>query len=81
MKKLNCEGWESHDGDHAEPLGAWENERDIQRAAAQLRLVTDRRLGKLTPEWVQKLAAESPAVAQTLARRCDALHTPPLRSR
>lgn len=32
--------------------------RAMQIAAAQLRLVTDRRLGKATPEWVRQLAAE-----------------------
>jgi len=32
----------------------------MQIAAAQLRLVTDRRLGKPTPEWVKELAAERP---------------------
>ena len=36
------------------------DERAIQIAAAQLRLVTDRRLGKKTPEWVKQLAAEKP---------------------
>ncbi|BCW78885.1 hypothetical protein [Arthrobacter sp. NicSoilC5] len=36
------------------------DERAIQIAAAQLRLVTDRRLGKQTPEWVKQLAAEKP---------------------
>ncbi|MEW1950803.1 hypothetical protein AB0280_16310 [Pseudarthrobacter sp902506025] len=30
----------------------------MQIAAAQLRLVTDRRLGKQTPDWVKQLAAE-----------------------
>ncbi|WP_142122249.1 hypothetical protein [Arthrobacter sp. SLBN-122] len=37
-----------------------EDTRAIQIAAAQLRLVTDRRLGKQTPEWVKQLAAEKP---------------------
>ncbi|HEX9086210.1 MAG TPA: hypothetical protein VF867_01630 [Arthrobacter sp.] len=35
-----------------------EDERAFEIAAAQLRLVTDRRLGKVTPEWVKELAAE-----------------------
>ncbi|MBG0738975.1 hypothetical protein IV500_06000 [Paeniglutamicibacter antarcticus] len=35
-----------------------EDERAMEIAAAQLRLVTDRRLGKQTPEWVRALAAE-----------------------
>ncbi len=34
--------------------------RAMQIAAAQLREVTDRRLGKVTPEWVQALAQEQP---------------------
>lgn len=34
--------------------------RAMQIAAAQLRLVTDRRLGKTTPDWVKQLAAEKP---------------------
>ena len=37
-----------------------QDERALQIAAAQLRLVTDRRLGKQTPEWVKQLAAEKP---------------------
>jgi hypothetical protein len=37
-----------------------EDDRAMQVAAAQLRLVTDRRLGKPTPEWVKDLAAEKP---------------------
>jgi hypothetical protein len=32
----------------------------MEIAAAQLRLVTDRRLGKQTPEWVKALADEKP---------------------
>lgn len=36
------------------------DERAVQIAAAKLRLVTDRRLGKVTPEWVKVLAAEKP---------------------
>jgi hypothetical protein len=35
-----------------------QDERAMEIAAAQLRLVTDRRLGKQTPEWVKDLAAE-----------------------
>ena len=42
------------------PLGDWEDERAVQRAAAGLRLVTDRRLGKVSPDWVVRLAAEKP---------------------
>lgn len=34
--------------------------RAVHIAAAQLRLVTDRRLGKQTPDWVKALAAEKP---------------------
>jgi hypothetical protein len=37
-----------------------EDDRAIQIAAAQLRLVTDRRLGKVTPERVKTLAREEP---------------------
>lgn len=33
----------------------------MQIAAARLRLVTDRRLHKPTPEWVKELAAHEPA--------------------
>ncbi|HEY8295687.1 MAG TPA: hypothetical protein VIG41_10140 [Micrococcaceae bacterium] len=33
-------------------------ERGVQIAAARLRLVTDRRLEKATPEWVKSLAAQ-----------------------
>lgn len=36
------------------------NEHAMEIAAAQLRLVTDRRLGKITPEWVMALTAERP---------------------
>jgi hypothetical protein len=35
-------------------------DRGVQIAAAQLRLVTDRRLGQATPEWVKELAQEEP---------------------
>lgn len=34
------------------------DEMDMFIAAAQLRLVTDRRLGKVTPDWVKHLAEE-----------------------
>lgn len=37
-----------------------EDERAVQIAAAQLRIITDRRLGKETPGWVKNLAAEQP---------------------
>ncbi|MCB5274715.1 hypothetical protein BJG92_02252 [Arthrobacter sp. SO5] len=37
-----------------------DDDRAMQIAAAQLREVTDRRLGKVTPEWVQALAQEQP---------------------
>ncbi|MGY2746618.1 hypothetical protein ACQCSU_01420 [Pseudarthrobacter sp. O4] len=46
-----------------EPAGAPdvdEDERAMQIAAAQLRIVTDRRLGKPTPEWVTELASDEP---------------------
>lgn len=35
-------------------------DRGVQIAAAQLRLVTDRRLGQTTPEWIKELAQEEP---------------------
>jgi hypothetical protein len=35
-------------------------DRGVQIAAARLRLVTDRRLGLETPDWVKELAAEKP---------------------
>lgn len=35
-----------------------DDDRAMQIAAAQLREVTDRRLGKVTPEWVKALARE-----------------------
>jgi hypothetical protein len=35
-------------------------DRGVQIAAAQLRLVTDRRLGQTTPEWIKELAREEP---------------------
>jgi hypothetical protein len=53
-------------GAHAAPAGPEseqhfdEDDRAMQIAAAQLRLVTDRRLGKPTPEWVKDLAREEP---------------------
>lgn len=40
-----------------------EDDRAIQIAAAQLRLVTDRKLGKVTPDWVKELAKEDPAAS------------------
>lgn len=42
------------------PSSVDHDKRAMQIAAAQLRLVTDRRLGKTTPEWVKQLAAEKP---------------------
>lgn len=53
----------SRHGAHAAGQGSGEvpdDTRSMQIAAAQLRLVTDRRLGKQTPEWVKQLAAEKP---------------------
>lgn len=38
-----------------------DDDRAMQIASAQLREVTDRRLGKVTPEWVTALAQELPA--------------------
>lgn len=35
-------------------------DRGVQIAAAQLRLVTDRRLGIVTPQWIEALAQEDP---------------------
>lgn len=35
-------------------------DRGVQIAAAQLRLVTDRRLGQTTPEWIKELAQKEP---------------------
>ena len=49
---------ESLEGKLAESVD--HDKRAMQIAAAQLRLVTDRRLGKKTPEWVKRLAAEKP---------------------
>lgn len=46
------------DVEHRQPVD--HDRRAMQIAAAQLRLVTDRRLGKQTPEWVKQLAAEKP---------------------
>lgn len=34
--------------------------RGVQRAAAALRIATDRRLGETTPPWIHDLAAEKP---------------------
>ncbi|MGO4228909.1 hypothetical protein AB4Y72_08550 [Arthrobacter sp. YAF34] len=55
-----------HHGAHAasaqvEPEAVFDDDdRAMQIAAAQLREVTDRRLGKVTPEWVKALAQEPP---------------------
>ncbi|QDG89077.1 hypothetical protein NIBR502770_11740 [Pseudarthrobacter sp. NIBRBAC000502770] len=46
--------------DSERPQNVDRDARAMQIAAAQLRLVTDRRLGKETPEWVRRLAAERP---------------------
>jgi hypothetical protein len=35
-------------------------DRGVQIAAARLRVVTDRKLGETTPEWIKELAAEKP---------------------
>ena len=44
-----------------EPEEAFDDDdRAMQIAAAQLREVTDRRLGKVTPEWVKALALNQP---------------------
>ncbi|MEC5180556.1 hypothetical protein [Arthrobacter sp. CG_A4] len=43
---------------HAEPEAAFDDGLAMQIAAAQLREVTDRRLSKVTPEWVTDLAHE-----------------------
>ena len=44
-----------------EPEEAFDDDdRALQIAAAQLREVTDRRLGKVTPEWVKALAQGQP---------------------
>ena len=44
-----------------EPEEAFDDDdRAMQIAAAQLREVTDRRLGKVTAEWVKALAQEQP---------------------
>lgn len=59
-KKPICGCGETHVRKDAEPLGDWEDDRNVQRAAACLRLVTDRRLGKPSPSWVERLAAEEP---------------------
>jgi hypothetical protein len=50
----------AHAAGEAAPEAQNEDNRAMQIAAAQLRLVTDRRLGKKTPEWVKQLAAEKP---------------------
>lgn len=33
-------------------------DRGVQIAAARVRIITDRGLGKQTPEWIRQLAAE-----------------------
>lgn len=38
-----------------------EDELAMEIATAQLRLITDRRLGKVTPDWVKTLAAAKPS--------------------
>ena len=45
---------------HVEPEAAFDDGLAMQIAAAQLREVTDRRLGKMTPEWISDLAHEQP---------------------
>lgn len=40
------------------PTGQGPALRLVQVQAARLRLVTDRRLGKTSPQWVHQLAAE-----------------------
>jgi hypothetical protein len=60
MAKAPCGGGDSPSWYDDKPLGDWEKEQRVKRAAARLRLVTDSRLGRETPEWVQALAAEEP---------------------
>jgi hypothetical protein len=43
-----------------QPAAAEPDERDVQVAAAQLRLITDAKLGRRTPPWVRDLASEEP---------------------
>lgn len=50
------------DGQQPRPVLS-DDDRELQVAAAQLRLVTDRRLGKKTPDWVKELAAEEPTAS------------------
>jgi hypothetical protein len=50
----------AHAAGERTPKAPDEDTRAMQIAAAQLRLVTDRRLGKQTPDWVKQLAAEKP---------------------
>ena len=45
-----------------------DDELALQIAAAQLREVTDRRQGKVTPEWVRALAQEQPPATQPESR-------------
>lgn len=46
------------DQSHAPP----ERPSTVQVEAAKLRLVTDKRLGKQTPEWVTRVAQGLPAI-------------------
>ena len=49
----------AHDGKAERPADRDEDNRDRERVqirAARLRLTTDRKLGKPTPDWVRKLA-------------------------
>jgi hypothetical protein len=50
--------WEKPLKDAEEKISV--GERAMEIAAAQLRLVTDRRLGKVTPDWVKALAVDRP---------------------
>ncbi|GAB3683005.1 hypothetical protein [Angustibacter aerolatus] len=49
---------EATDGPHAEPLPV-QHSPVVRRNAARLRLVTDRKQGKTSPDWVYKLAGET----------------------
>lgn len=57
---------------------AEQDERAMFIAAAQLRVVTDRRLGKVTPEWVKHLAEEkiTPAWVDELSQLAAVERTP-----
>ena len=49
----------AHGGKSPRPADQAEQDRDRERVqirAARLRLTTDRKLGKTTPDWVRKLA-------------------------